>query len=57
MEFGMIFYFQNFKENQMNLLVKDFYQRDGKIEKPLMILNHLVVMMKLMSVEKLKSSS
>ena len=57
MEFGTIFYFQNFKENLKDLIVINFYQLDGKIEDPLMILSPLVAMMKRMFAKKLKSSS
>ena len=55
-EFGTNFYFQNFKVSQKGLIVKNFYHVDGETDVPLMILNPLVAMMKLMFVTKLKSN-
>jgi hypothetical protein len=56
MEFGMNFYFLNFKVSLKVLIVKNFYHVDGETDVPLMILNPLVAMMKLMFVTKLKSN-
>jgi len=56
MEFGTNFYFLNFKVSQKALIVMNFYHVGGETDVPLMILNPLVAMMKLMFVTKLKSN-